>query len=100
MTASAPVHGRSLVSDDLFIQIARRVVEHNTTVTPDLAERATDQTLAFLVTSAHRPGLWPSQLVDKGWHAFLLDTPAYSSWCQQHAGGFNSGCGAGPPPRQ
>lgn len=82
------VTGRSLVNERLFGQIARRVVEHNNGVTEEAAELAADQALAFLATLPRERRLYPSQLVDKGWHAFLLDTPAYMAFGQRIAGGF------------
>ena len=54
------------------------------------AERVMDQTLAFLGAAALNPkaGLVPSEIVDKGWHTFLLDTLTYSEWTYATAGFF------------
>jgi hypothetical protein len=49
-----------------------------------------DQALAFLGACArdHDEPLAPSELVDIGWHAFVLCTQDYAQFCDQIAGRF------------
>ncbi|MFJ8815198.1 glycine-rich domain-containing protein [Amycolatopsis thermoflava] len=91
MTAmlTGPFTGRSLVSRDLFDRLAHRlVVEEN--LDPGLAERIVDQALAFLAACATNTGapLAPSELVDLGWHTFILHTRDYAAFCERVAGRF------------
>ncbi|QWF78397.1 glycine-rich domain-containing protein [Amycolatopsis sp. CA-230715] len=81
--------GRSLVSPELFDRLARRIVGEEK-LDRDLAERITEQTLAFLVACAVNTGspLAPSELVDVGWHTFLLHTKDYAAFCERIAGRF------------
>ncbi|MDP9862209.1 MULTISPECIES: glycine-rich domain-containing protein [Streptosporangium] len=48
------------------------------------------QVLAFLAACAARPDarLAPSELVDLGWHAFVLHTREYAEFCEHVAGRF------------
>jgi len=81
--------GRSLVSWDLFDRLARRIVTDER-LERDLAERIVDQALAFLSACAANTGaaFAPSDLVDIGWHAFLLHTRDYAAFCDRIAGRF------------
>ncbi|MFF0729447.1 glycine-rich domain-containing protein [Streptomyces sp. NPDC004134] len=56
----------------------------------DLAERVFGQAVAYLVTSAERPGtrMGPSRAVDRGVHSFVLDSINYTAFCDQHAGRY------------
>jgi hypothetical protein len=56
----------------------------------DHSERVIEQTLVFLEACAENPGanLGPSTAVDAGWHAFLLHTREYASFCARVAGRF------------
>lgn len=56
----------------------------------DLAERTAGQTVAYLVTSAENPAITmsPTPAVDKGVHTFILDSPSYFAFCDQHAGRY------------
>lgn len=67
--------GRELVSPELFDKLASRIAR-NAQLDYEFAERVVDQTLAFLATSSRYRGrkLSPSNLVDVGWHTFILDT--------------------------
>ncbi len=80
---------RSLISPPLFARLVRRVVADDG-VTPELAERIVDQALAFLGACAreHTEPLSPSEVVDLGWHAFLLHTRDYADFCDRIAGRF------------
>ena len=55
-----------------------------------LAERTAGQTVAYLVTSAEQPEITmgPAPAVDKGVHTFVLDSPSYFAFCDQHAGRY------------
>lgn len=82
--------GRDLVSPELFGRLAGRIVKDKGT-TPELADRITDQALAFLgACAAHGRGanLVPSAAVDIGWHMFILHTREYAAFCEQVAGFF------------
>jgi hypothetical protein len=81
--------GRSLISRELFDRLVRRIVADDK-LDRDLAERITDQALAFLSACATNTGepLAPSELVDIGWHAFLLHTKDYAAFCDRIAGRF------------
>lgn len=65
--------GRSLVDQDLFHRLVRRVVSDEGYEVV-LAERVVDQALAFLGACARHHGepLSPSRIVDPGWHVFVL----------------------------
>ncbi|MFD2418187.1 glycine-rich domain-containing protein [Amycolatopsis pigmentata] len=83
------VTGRSLIPQDLFERLVSRIVTDDGK-TYDLAARIMDQALAFLGTCAryHRAHLTPSELVDVGWHTFILYTREYKDFCQRIGGRF------------
>ncbi|WBB56705.1 hypothetical protein [Verrucosispora sp. WMMD573] len=81
--------GRALVSDELFTQLTARIAHDHTELAPDLPARILDQALAFLGTCATATGpLGPSDLVDIGWHTFILHTREYADFCERIAGRF------------
>lgn len=89
ITISTHRTGRSLVSADLFQRLTSRIVTTER-FERDLAERILDQALAFLAacgSNADAP-LAPSELVDIGWHTFILDTHEYAAFCDCVAGRF------------
>ncbi len=108
MTTTMTEHtlGRSVVSNDLFGRLVSRIV-HDEQVERQFAERIVDQALAFLVTCALNVGepLSPSELVDVGWHTFILHTHDYARFCDRIAGRFihhvptDTGDGAGDSAR-
>lgn len=54
-----------------------------------LSERIMDQALGFLKLCAISNGRYsPSRFVDIGWHTFMLDSKAYTDWCDLHAGTY------------
>lgn len=91
MTAAlaATATGRSLVAADLFDRLSRRLVVDEK-LSRDLADRIVDQALAFLSACAANTGepLAPSELVDLGWHVFVLHTREYATFCERIAGRF------------
>lgn len=89
VTATVRLTGRSLVTDELFDRLTARVMKdegHDMA----MAARVADQSLAFLGTCAAHRGqpLSPSRLVDPGWHAFILHTREYRTFCRRVAGRF------------
>jgi hypothetical protein len=81
--------GRSLIPSELHRRLVRRIVVDEK-ISEDLANRIMDQTLAFLGTCAreHAEPMAPSELVDIGWHTFILHTREYAAFCQGVAGRF------------
>ncbi|MGC5020366.1 glycine-rich domain-containing protein [Micromonospora sp. DT47] len=81
--------GRSLVPDELFAQLTSRIACDHLELASDLPARIMDQALAFLGTCAtSTEPLGPSELVDIGWHTFILHTHDYADFCQRIAGRF------------
>ncbi|MBN6038708.1 hypothetical protein [Amycolatopsis sp. 195334CR] len=81
--------GRVLVPATLFDRLASRIVAEEQ-LSRDLAERIVEQALAFLAACARNTGapLGPSELVDIGWHTFILHTRDYADFCDRIAGRF------------
>ncbi|MEU5722740.1 hypothetical protein ABZ783_13055 [Micromonospora sp. NPDC047738] len=81
--------GRALVPDELFAQLTARIAHDHPELAADLPARIMDQALAFLAAcaTATEP-LGPSDLVDVGWHTFILHTRQYADFCQRVAGRF------------
>lgn len=88
-TRHQPRRGRGLLAADLFDRLAYRIVTDDG-LDHHLAERVLDQALAFLAACARNTAapLAPSDLVDIGWHTFLLHTHDYAAFCQELAGRF------------
>ncbi|WET81168.1 hypothetical protein P3102_08085 [Amycolatopsis sp. QT-25] len=85
----ASATGRALVSSMLFDRLAGRIAADEK-LGRDLAERIVDQALAFLAACACNTvgRLAPSELVDIGWHTFILHTRDYANFCDRIAGRF------------
>jgi hypothetical protein len=81
--------GRALISDELFGRLTKRIAKDHPEIAPDLVERIMDQALAFLGACAvtRRP-VTPSDLVDIGWHTFILYTRPYTEFCDRIAGRY------------
>jgi hypothetical protein len=80
--------GKSLVDASIFGMLAERVARDEQIV-PEQAVRVVDQALAFLATCAvSGVRMSPSKAIDPGWHAFILHTNEYETFCQQVAGRF------------
>jgi hypothetical protein len=81
--------GVDLVDAALLQRLCRRIQTDHGDVTDDLAHRIVDQALAFLAASAvATQALGPSDLVDIGWHTFILHTRDYAQFCDRVAGQF------------
>jgi hypothetical protein len=82
--------GRSLIPPHLFDRLVSRIVTDEK-LDRALAQRVVDQALAFLAAcadSSNREPLAPSELVDLGWHTFILYTRDYREFCRRIAGRF------------
>ncbi|MGK5677604.1 glycine-rich domain-containing protein [Actinoplanes sp. URMC 104] len=81
--------GRSLIPEALFDRLTARIAAEHPDLDAAMPTRIVDQALAFLgtVATATRP-LGPSDLVDIGWHTFILYTEEYAEFCQRIAGRF------------
>jgi hypothetical protein len=88
-TVTERATGRSLITPDLFERLVRRI-ESEEKLGHAFAARIVDQALAFLAACATNTGvpLAPSQLVDIGWHVFLLHTRDYAAFCERVAQRF------------
>ncbi|RSM50916.1 hypothetical protein DMA12_00685 [Amycolatopsis balhimycina DSM 5908] len=82
--------GRDLVSAELFDRLVTRIAREQAEVTRGLAARIMDQALAFLAACGADRGasLSPSELVDIGWHTFLMYTKEYRKFCDRVTHGF------------
>ena len=79
----------TLIHGNLLDRLVRRIAdEHHTT--SEHARRIMRQTIGFLAACALNPdaGLSPSREVDKGWHAFMLYTREYATFCDRVAGTY------------
>lgn len=89
-TVIAPVElrHRALVSTTTFERVSKRISKDHG-FTPEIAEQILDAALGFLMACKDaKVSLAPSELVDVGWHTFLLYTPEYMKFCQEHIGHF------------
>lgn len=81
--------GRTLVKPILFDKLATRITKDHPELDQPMAERITEQALAFLATAATATQpIGPSNLVDIGWHTFLLHTRDYTAFCDRIAGRY------------
>ncbi|MEO3749158.1 hypothetical protein [Streptomyces sp. B6B3] len=81
--------GREMISESVFAKLVNRITKDHPTFSHVLAERITDQAIAFLAASARtQQPISPSGIVDIGWHTFLLHTRDYSDFCYRVAGRF------------
>lgn len=81
------VSARSLVLSNFFTRLSRRVEKVNG-LSPEMAERVTEQAIAYLATCAQKPAGAPSlnmsRAVDAGWHAFLEYSKEYDEFFRSH----------------
>lgn len=80
---------KGLISPDLFDRLVARIVREER-MSAEEADRVLVQALTFLKACALNPdaGLAPSQIVDVGWHTFILYTRDYAEFCHRVAGRF------------
>ncbi|MFB6771159.1 glycine-rich domain-containing protein [Streptomyces sp. NPDC056337] len=80
----------TLVDPEVTGRLVRRITADHPEISAATAHRIVGQAAAFVAASGRYPGqsLAPSQLVDYGWHAFILHTVDYSRFCSQTVGGF------------
>ncbi|MEV7419652.1 hypothetical protein [Streptomyces sp. NPDC089919] len=81
--------GRDLVGPELFEKVSRFCAgEYGHELS--MARRIVDQALAFLKVMGDTRAfdMTPSDVVDPGWHSFVLHTQAYAAWCDEQFGFF------------
>lgn len=80
----------TLVDPKVAERLTRRVTTDHPEISEATARRIVGQAAAFVAASGQQPGrdLMPSELVDYGWHAFILHTVDYATYCQRIAGRF------------
>ncbi|WP_405881290.1 hypothetical protein OG747_23530 [Streptomyces sp. NBC_01384] len=80
----------TLVDPQVAERLARRVTADHPEISEATARRIVGQAAAFIAASGQQPGreLVPSELVDYGWHAFILHTVDYAAFCQRVVGRF------------
>ncbi|WP_116205629.1 glycine-rich domain-containing protein [Amycolatopsis circi] len=80
--------GKGLVPEELFSRLANRIAKE-TTCSYEYSVRIMDQALAFLAACARTAcPLAPSDIVDIGWHTFILYTREYADFCGRISEGF------------
>ncbi|MER6171384.1 hypothetical protein [Streptosporangium sp. NPDC001681] len=89
LTAGELANPRTLIPDQLFGYLTDRVAREED-IPQQTAEQIVEQALAFLVACGRNSDvrLFPSKLVDVGWHTFILYTRPYAEFCQKVAGRF------------
>ncbi|WP_028568960.1 glycine-rich domain-containing protein [Salinispora tropica] len=88
-TTLALRRGTSLVSPELFDQLTIRIAKDHPNLPAGMPARILDQALAFLGAAAvTTEPIGPSDLVDIGWHTFILYTRDYAAFCDRIAGRF------------
>lgn len=87
--ASAELTNKGFISDQLWGRLVDRIVKDES-VERSVAERIMDQALGFLRLVSIDPtqSYSPSELVDVGWHTFILYTREYAAFCEKVAGCF------------
>lgn len=80
----------TLVTPEVTDRLARRITADHPEISTVTARRIVGQAAAFIAASGRQPGqsLAPSELVDYGWHAFILHTADYADFCEQVVGQF------------
>ncbi|MFE7277735.1 glycine-rich domain-containing protein [Streptomyces sp. NPDC057623] len=80
----------TLVEPEVMSRLVHRVTADHPEISDETARRIVGQAAAFVAASGRQPGrdLVPSELVDYGWHAFILHTVDYAAFCQRVAGQF------------
>ncbi|MGW4950685.1 glycine-rich domain-containing protein [Streptomyces parvulus] len=80
----------TLVDPEVTGRLVRRITADHPEISEAVARRIVGQAAAFVAASGRYPGqsLAPSQLVDYGWHAFILHTVDYARFCERVVGAF------------
>ncbi|WP_328770561.1 glycine-rich domain-containing protein [Streptomyces sp. NBC_00286] len=80
----------TLVDREVMSRLVRRVTTDHPEISAETAHRIVGQAAAFVAASGRQSGqvLVPSELVDHGWHAFILHTVDYAAFCQRVVGRF------------
>jgi hypothetical protein len=80
---------KDVIDESLWNRLVMRITRDRG-VDESHAERVMDQTLGFLKLCAVEPDVHygPSEVVDLGWHTFILDTREYARFCNRLAGRF------------
>ena len=80
----------TLVDPEVADRLTRRITTDHADIDRATARRIVGQAAAFIAASGQQPGrdLAPSELVDYGWHAFILHTVDYAAFCERVAGRF------------
>ncbi|GAB3213337.1 hypothetical protein GCM10027294_43940 [Marinactinospora endophytica] len=88
MYVTRPPQCRNLIAPEDFDYLVEALMkEHGHS--REMSVRIAEQTLTFLrVAGTHPDQLSPSPLVDQGWHLFILNTRAYSKFCNLVAGRY------------
>lgn len=81
---------KELLDDQTWNRITKKIEGQYDGIDSEMSERILDQTLGFLsLISKDKEHMYsPSQLVDKGWHTFILYTKEYSDFCDNIAGQY------------
>jgi hypothetical protein len=93
MTAPTSPRGlsphRTLLPTALADRLVARIATEHPELPAGMPDRIMGQTVAFLETcaTATEP-IGPSELVDIGWHTFILYTHEYAEFCDRIAGRF------------
>lgn len=88
-TAPTTTRGSSLIPAALFDRLSNRIRTDHPELPDGMPERILDQALAFLGAAAvATEPIGPSDLVDIGWHTFILHTHEYRAFCDRVAGRF------------
>ncbi|ABP52993.1 glycine-rich domain-containing protein [Salinispora tropica] len=88
-TTTLTRRGASLVSPELFGRLTARIAKDHPDLPAGMPARILDQALAFLGAAAvTTEPIGPSDLVDIGWHTFILYTRDYAEFCDRIAGRF------------
>ncbi|WP_233625410.1 hypothetical protein [Actinoplanes sp. ATCC 53533] len=88
-TAPGLIDGQALLPAPLADRLVARITAEHPELPAGMPARILDQALAFLGTcaTATEP-IGPSDLVDIGWHTFILYTHEYAAFCDKIAGRF------------
>ncbi|MBX9397499.1 hypothetical protein K4749_28915 [Streptomyces sp. TRM72054] len=80
----------TLVDPEVTDRLARRITTDHPGIDEATARSIVGQAAAFIAASGRQPGqsLVPSELVDYGWHAFILHTVDYAAFCDRVVGHF------------